>query len=291
MTLLIIKSYAIICWDTLVALIAFLGGIYGKNPVAHGCTSGCFLSFRFLVAPVHGANADQPSFSIAPPPIANPVFDEDEAHMKVRATYLTMEGTDTANPFEINGYGIDYLARKAFNSVIAIDGGIGVTALDGDMGTGSFAMSLNGVTVPLTFNLEIQPIKTSFFNLIVFGGPQFSFSYMYADFDGGYMDIDSYVYGFQAGAQMGFNIADTIGIDVFGMTLSQSGSQDVYYSTVYTTDSQSSDIPSYTTTSFGLDFEFIPWGLTLSSILQEAGKSDSNGTKTHLYQLSWSHKF
>lgn len=243
----------------------------------------------FFITPVYGANAENSSFSIAAPPIATPVFDEDEAHIKVRGTYLTMKGTDPGSPFEINGYGMDFVARKAFNAVIAIDGGIGVTGLEGDIGAGASAGSIDGVTVPMTVNLEVQPIKTKFFNLIVFGGPQFSFSYMYMDFDGGYADIDSYVYGLQAGAQIGITIADTIGVDFFGMTLSQSGSQDVYTSA--TGDSQSYDIPSYTTTSFGLDFEFIPWGLTLSSILQEAGKSDSNGAKTRMYQLSWTHKF
>jgi hypothetical protein len=250
------------------------------------------LSFPVIVAilaatSVFAANADNSSFSIAPPPIANPVFDSKEGDMKIRGTYLTMESNPTAtgtSQFKLKGYGIDIVSRKAFNSVLAIDGGIGVTYLDGNMGGGS---ALTGMTMPITVNLEVQPVRTDVFNLIVFAGPQFSLSYMEVDTPGMYVSIDSYVYGIQVGAQMGFNIKDTIGIDVFGMTLSQSGTQDVY--TSY--GDYSYDIPSYTTTTYGLDFVYLPWGVALSSILQEAGKGESNGMKTHMYQLAWSHKF
>lgn len=256
----------------------------------------------FPAAPVFAADADQSSFSIAPPPIANPVFEANEGHMKVRGTYLTMEGTDPEFPYEITGYGTDFLARKASNSVLAFDGGMGITILDGDMGSDS---TISGMSLPLQANVEVQAFKADFMNLILFAGPQFTFSYMNVDMKqtidlgpyGGvqtstmYMDMYSIVFGIQAGAQVGFNIMDTVGIDVFGMALNQQGTQSVTYSASGYSDSDSFDIPSYTTTSFGVDLQYIPWGLTLSSVLQEAGKSDSAGTKTKMYQLSWSRKF
>jgi hypothetical protein len=240
--------------------------------------------------------ADNSSFSIAPPPIANPVFGAGEGHLKVRGTYLSMESTDPTNDIEMNGYGFDFVGRTAFNNFLAIDGAIGILGLSGDMsydtGMGSTDTTLSGFTMPMSFNLEVQPVKTNFINLILFAGPQLSFSYMDMDYTGGYTTTNSYVYGLQAGAQIGFNIRDTIGIDIFGMTLKQSGTADTYtYVDGWSPTSGSSDIPSYKTTSYGMDLEYIPWGLTLSSILQEAGKSDENGMKTHLYQLSWSHKF
>jgi len=257
------------------------------------------LSFFVIVAilaatAVFAANADTSSFSIAPPPIANPVFDAKEKDQKIRVTYLTMESSPTtsaSSQFKLKGYGLDMVARKAFNSVLAIDGGIGVTYLDGTMGSGSTAGTLTGMTIPLTVNLEVQPVKTDVFSLIMFVGPQFGISMMQIDLPGMYITSDSYVYGLQVGAQMGFNINDTIGIDLFGMTLSQAGSQDTYISSTYYSDSISSDIPSFTTTTYGLDFVYLPWGLALSSILQEAGKSESTGMKTHMYQFAWSHKF
>ena len=254
------------------------------------------LSFFVIVAilaatAVFAADADTSSFSIAPPPIANPVFDAKEKDQKIRLTYLTMESSPTttvSSQFKLKGYGLDMVARKAFNSVLAIDGGVGVTYLDGTIGTDG---TLTGMTIPLTVNLEVQPVKTDVFSLILFVGPQFGISAMQIDFPGMSITSDSYVYGLQAGAQMGFNINDTIGIDLFGMTLTQSGSQDTYISSAYYSDSISSDIPSYTTTTYGLDFVYLPWGLALSSILQEAGKSNSTGMKTHMYQFAWSHKF
>lgn len=241
---------------------------------------------------VFADDASSSSFSIAPPPIANPVFDAKEKDQKIRVTYLTMEsGPTTTNPasqFKLKGYGLDMVARKAFNSVLAIDGGVGVIYLDGTMGSDS---TLTGMTIPLTVNLEVQPVKTDVFSLIMFVGPQFGISVMEIESPGMYISSDSFVYGLQVGAQMGFNIKDTIGIDLFGMTLSQAGTQDTYISSAYYSDSITSDIPAYTTTTYGIDFVYLPWGLALSSILQEAGKSDSTGTKTHLYQISWSHKF
>lgn len=258
------------------------------------------LSFFVIVAilaatAVFADDASSSSFSIAPPPIANPVFDAKEKDEKIRVTYLTMEsGPSTTNPqnqFKLKGYGLDVVNRKAFNRVLAIDGGVGVTYLDGDMGNGSTASTLSGMTIPLTVNLEVQPIKTDVFNLIVFVGPQFGISYMKIDSPGMYMTLDSFVYGLQAGAQIGFNINDTIGIDAFGTTLSQAGTQSTYISSAYYSDTISSDIPSFTTTTYGLDFVYLPWGLALSSILQEAGKSESTGMKTHMYQFAWSHKF
>lgn len=257
------------------------------------------LSFFVVVAilattSVFAADADTSSFSIAPPPIANPVFDAKEKDQKIRVTYLTMESSPTttvSSQFKLKGYGLDIVARKAFNSVLAIDGGVGVTYLDGNIGSGSNAGTLTGMTIPLTVNLEVQPVKTDVFSLILFVGPQFGISVMQIDYPGMYISSDSYVYGLQVGAQMGFNIKDTVGIDLFGMTLTQEGTQDTYISSAYYSDSISSDIPSYTTTTYGIDFVYLPWGVALSSILQEAGKSESTGTKTHMYQLSWSHKF
>jgi hypothetical protein len=202
--------------------------------------------------------------------------------MKVRATYLTMESTDPVVDFKLSGFGIDFVGRKPFGNHFAMDVNIGVTYLDGDM-AGS---SLYGATIPLGFNLEVQPFKNDVVNVIIFGGPSFSISSMTLDMPSDTMYIDSYVFGFTGGVQLGLTLGP-VGIDAFGMTTTQSGTQEMYSTSADT----STDIPSYTTSTFGLDLAYLPWGLTLSSLLQEAGKSDSNGTKTRMYQLAWSHKF
>ena len=244
---------------------------------------------------VCSAASSQSSFSVSPPPIANPVFDAKEKDTKVRATYLTMESTDPAFDFELSGYGIDAVMRTAFGNRLAMDFNFGVMYMDGDLGaTGT----LQGAIIPLSVNLEVQPFKSEVLNVIVFAGPSFNISAMTAktpsiDYSGqpttDTTTIDSFLYGAQGGLQLGFTFGP-IGIDAFGMTASQKGTRDMY--SAYG-GSTSEDIPTMTTNTFGIDFIVVPWGLTLSSILQEAGESDSesNGTETHLYQLSWSHKF
>lgn len=242
-----------------------------------------------FVAPFAVHAASDSSFSIAPAPIANPVFDEKQTDMKVRATYLTMESTDPATQFDLSGYGIDITGRTAFGNKLALDFNLGIMALDGTMVVAGSSTDLTGMTIPISVNLEVQPYKNDVFNIILFAGPAFSMSSMWMDSGGYTYYIDSYVYGLQGGLQMGFRLGD-VHIDAFGMTTSQSGTQDLTSTNPMVPDT-SSDIPSYTTTSFGMDFMHVPSGLTLSSILQEADQSEGNGFKTHLYTLSWSHKF
>jgi hypothetical protein len=103
----------------------------------------------------------------------------------------------------------------------------------------------------------------------------------------GSITSDSVLYGFQGGLQAGLGLGD-FHIDAFGMATNLRGTQETSSSLGGST---SSDIPAYTSASFGLDFEYVPWGLTLSSILQQAKQGDNNGTKTNIYQLTWSHKF
>ncbi len=257
----------------------------------------CIIVFSaFFAVLAVDAEAGNSSFSIAPAPLANPVFDAKQTDLKVRATYLTMEATDPSNKFDLNGFGMDATGRMAFGGNLAANFNIGVMALSGDIGVGASKADLTGVTVPFSVNVEVQPYKNDVFNVILFAGPAFSLSSMtienvpvgvigmtviYGD-----MYVDSLVYGLQAGMQAGFR-AGKIHIDAFGMVTSQSGTQDTSTSFSDT----STDIPSYTTVSFGIDLMHEPTGITLSSILQDADQGDNKGFKTQLYTLSWSHKF
>jgi hypothetical protein len=253
-----------------------------------------------VASPVFAAES---TFSISPPPIATPVFGVNERDVKVGATYLNMKSTDPGTDFDLSGYGVNFVGRSSFGDVLAIDYAVGVIYLTGDIKSGStgtaagsgLSMDLNGVSVPLSFNLEVQPYKNDVFNIIFFVGPAFNISAMSVEtvIPFGTTTINdtistsSFLYGPQGGVQAGFELGD-IHIDVFGMIVSQQGTQS-------TTDSfgnnTSTDIPAYTTTSYGADFMYVPWGVTLSSILQEAKQGEQNGFKTTMYQLSWSHKF
>ena len=240
------------------------------------------------------AGSSQSTFSISPPPIATPVFDVKETDIKVGLTYLTMKSTDPTMDFKLDGYGINFVGRSAFGNVLAIDYAIGVIYMDGDISTGGTAtmkMDLSGANIPISVNLEIQPYKNDVFNVILFVGPAFNITAMQMEAKvGTYSDtiyIDSIMYGPQGGIQLGFGLGD-FNLDVFGMATSLRGKQET--TSTYGADT-STTIPAYTTTSFGADLIYTPWGLALSSILQEAKQGDNNGFKTNMYQISWSHKF
>src|SRR3990172_221656 len=250
------------------------------------------LMFSVMAFPVF-AGSSQSTFSISPPPIASPVFDVKETDMKVGLTYLTMENSDPGTVFELDGYGINFVGRSAFGSIVALDYAIGVIYMDGDISTGGTAttkMNLSGANIPISVNLEIQPYKNDVFNVILFAGPALNISAMEIEVKGTYSDtiyVDSIMYGPQGGIQLGFGLGD-FNLDLFGMATSLRGKQET--TSTYGSDT-STTIPAYTTTSFGADLTYMPLGLALSSIMQEAQQGDNNGFETHIYTISWSHKF
>ena len=157
-------------------------------------------------------------------------------------------------------------------------------------------MNLDGVSVPISVNLEVQPYKNDVFNVIVFAGPAFSLSSMRLDNVTTVVrttvvreswTIDSYLYGLQGGVQMALRLG-VVQVDIFGMADRKRGTQDIIKTRSPNT---SESIPAYTTTSYGLDLLYVPWGLTLGAILQEARQRDDNGTRTDIYTISWSHRF
>jgi len=95
------------------------------------------------------------------------------------------------------------------------------------------------------------------------------------------------LYGLQGGVQMALRLGD-VQVDIFGMADRKRGTQDI---TKTFSPNTSESISAFTTTSYGLDLMYVPWGLTLSSILQEAKQREDNGTKTDIYTISWSHRF
>ncbi len=256
------------------------------------------LAFSMVVLLVGGAaeafaGSSQSTFSISPPPIATPVFGVKETDVKLGATYLSMKSTGTGTSFKLTGSGINFVGRTALGEQFAFDYAAGIFILTGNMNMGGAgaSMSMAGMTVPYSFNLEYQPVKNNVFNLILFAGPAFTLSMMDVDINAGIgsntITTTSVLYGPQGGIQMGVTL-HPFHIDAFGTIVSQQGSQS---STDSYNNTTSASIPAYTTQSYGADLTYIPWGLALSTLLQKAKQGDNNGFKTTLYQLSWSHTF
>jgi hypothetical protein len=245
-----------------------------------------FIAAAAMVVLAPQANAGN-SFSISPPPIAAPTFEEGKTDGKVRFTYVSLSG----NGMDFSGGGIDGIGRKAFSNSFAGDVQGGVFFLSGDIDTGGSAKSSTTfVNMLFSANGELQAYKGDVFSMLLFAGPNLNFM-------AGSMDIPCPIgtctdtatitgslYGLQAGVQFGIKAGD-FHIDPFAMIMSQQGSTTVSTSFGDTTVT----IDPYTTTSFGLDITYTPWNMSFSAILQEAAKQneDEEGIKTHIYQLSW----
>ena len=113
------------------------------------------------------------SFSIIPPPPANTFFKPEEKGLKLRVGYFSMQGTGSTNPFELNGYGLDATNRRSFSDRLALDFNFGAVYLAADHGS----MGLNGIAVPVSFNLEAQLFKTDVVSMLLFAGPGLNLSY------------------------------------------------------------------------------------------------------------------
>ena len=230
------------------------------------------------------------SFSITPPPIVAPTFEEGKTEGKARFTYLSMEG----NGMELTGGGVDVIGRKAFSGDMAGDGQAGLFVIGGDIdiGTGT-KTSTTFMNMLFGVNGEFLAIKGDTFSTLLFAGPNLTFilgssEYTYTIGGNTYTDtmtLTGHLFGLQAGIQFGISAGD-FSIDPFAMVMSQSGSMTMSTSYGDTTTT----IDPYTSTSFGVDITYKPWNMSLSAILQEAAKqqeSDQEGMKTTIYQISW----
>lgn len=236
-------------------------------------------------------HAQQQSFSITPPPIVAPTFEKDKTETKVRFTYVSLSG----NGMDFSGGGIDGIVRKGFSDNFAGDLQGGIFVLGGDIAAaGGAKQSVTFMNMLFSANGEFQAYKGDVFSTLLFAGPNMGF--MAGSMDYTYvcgvtttctdtMTLATSLFGLQAGVQFGIKAGD-FSIDPFAMVMTQQGSTTV--STSFSDESITID--PYTTTSFGVDFTYTPWNMSLSAILQEAAKQsdkDEEGVKTNIYQLSW----
>lgn len=240
------------------------------------------------------AVAQQSNFSVAPPPIASPYFEAGKGEGKFRFTYLTISGES----MDLKGGGFDFVGRSAFSEHFAGDIAFGFLFLTADIAdpTGGEG-TMNLVNIPFSMNLEFQPYNGDILSAIVFAGPAMimtpgSMEMTTTVMGNSYtstMSIFNFLYGAQAGLQLGVKLGDFT-LSPFAMAQSLQGTSSITDDQGNTTNT---DIPAYTTTSYGADLIYTPWGLTLSSVLQEAKKSDDQtpGFKTHIYTLSFTKQF
>lgn len=232
-----------------------------------------------VMAAAERVSAQQTNFSVSPPPIASPYFNDGESEFKVRGTIVSISGPDIS----LSGAGADIISRKAFSDEFAGDFQVGLFGISGDIGSGITQESITMTIVQMSANLELQPFKSESASMIIFTGLTLSAASMTGDSFDATMNLT----GVQAGMQFGLKAGD-FHIDPFFMAVSQSGTSTV--STGY--GDFTSDIDPFTTTSFGIDIVYIPANITLSSIIQEASEQGTDsGYDTTIIQFAWSTKF
>ena len=150
----------------------------------------------------------------------------------------------------------------------------------------------------MSVNLEIQPYKNDFFSIILFAGPTLEVISMTMemnsdDYDADYEATETYN-GFQAGIQLGIKGGSFL-FSPFVMTAEKSGSgtSTITYNGNETEDDY--DIESISLVSMGIDVEYLPWGLTLSAILQAADvvreessqEDEDSNVETFIFRIGW----
>lgn len=276
------------------------------------------LAFLFMAAASDRAEAQQGNFQISAAPIAYPFFEPRRKDIKVTGTYLAMESKD--GDISIAGGGASGVFRYAFSELFAMDASFGLTALTGEMP--GFAMpfyygggywnpvvtgksDLYGLSVPMSFNLEVQALHSRAGSLIFFGGPTLTANSLTMETP--YYAVSGVTTaartlfttttkvimgGAQFGVQGGIN-AGNFKFTPFFMMTSQSGTAMMTFESGYKGTSSfvgdtTSDIDPFTTSSMGMDIIYAPWNLSFGTVFQQiAAKKSADEMSTTLFQLSW----
>ncbi len=243
-----------------------------------------------LTVPRIDSFAQQTNFQITSPPIPWYEFSKGQKDLKVNGTFLYLTGEiedpNAGGDVEVYGGGLSGFYRYAFKDQFAFDIGGLVLGAGGDVGSRA-SMSMAIFSVP--FDIEFQPVKTDRFAVILFGG--FNFTWLYLGVvidDGTTVDLWSSMRGPQGGLQVAVKTSDFV-FTPFFMVTSLSGDAEIdITNSSGKTMSVTSGIPASTSLFYGIDLVYVPWDITLSSIIQQAMSSgDNQGYKTYVVMLSY----
>ena len=239
-------------------------------------------------------SAAQPNFQISPPPIPWYEFVKDSKDMQVGATllYLTGDIDDPEYPemggsVDVYGGGASASYRYAFRKEFAIDVGGSAFYASGNVGK-SADMNLGMLAIPV--DLEFQPFSNDACTPIIFGGFSFSWMTLGIDINSGKTnltaDISNNMRGPQGGFQIAFKKSNFIFTPFFMMT-SLSGEMKIKLSGAET-GTYTMSVSAPTAYFYGIDIVYIPWNITLSSLIQMASSnSDKQGFQTYVFTVKY----
>jgi hypothetical protein len=253
------------------------------------------ITIVILMYSTTAAYARQTSFQVTVPPIPWYEFSKGQKDIKVNGTFLYLTGEieaqETGGDVSIYGGGISSFYRYAFRDKFAFDIGGLVVGAGGDAGDDA-TMEMTMLSLPC--DLEFQPVKTNRYSVILFGGFNFTWMYLGIDYDDGTdvygIDIWSSMRGPQGGIQVAIKFTEFVFAPFFMIT-SLSGDAEIDINENGNRMSVSSGIPSTTSCYYGIDIIYLPWDITLSSILQQTMSSgDNQGYKTYVFTVSYRFK-
>jgi len=240
------------------------------------------------------AFAQQSNFMISPPPIPWFEFKEGQKDLRVTATgmYMTGDVNDESGAItgdvEVWGGGAGGIYRYAFKDIFAFDVGLTLIGAAGDIGN-EVDMSMWLASLPV--DLEILLVNNDQISAIFFIG--FGFSYNYIGIESqvpgyeGTVDMTTTLKGPQGGIQVSFKLQD-FAISPFIMLTRQAGKADIDYDIGSDSGSTSLSVQTTTIRYIGFDIIYVPLGLSLSSLMQQASQSgDNEGYKTYVINIGY----
>lgn len=274
----------------------------------------CLFWFLGFLAP-RAAVAQQVNFQFAPPPIPYPYFEPKRNDFRLTGGYFTLTGTG----INLKGGGVIGSGRHAANERLAFDGQVGLVAINGTV-PGFSLPSLQGVTLwspvnegdgrlsgvalPMSMNIEVQPIHTPRGSLILFGGPNLMIAPLTIETPyhlkrGATVAQSSkfttkatvVIGGIQAGLQGAIPVKK-FQLTPYAMVNMESGSATFDFDTGYNTYIPVTDtvvnIEPFSFSTVGGDILYTPWNLSFGTLFQAASaKKQQSGYKLVLFTVSW----
>lgn len=277
-------------------------------------------AFLFFTFPVF---AQQSNFSISPPPVAWPYFDEGRSDLSIAGSIINMEAGDVS----MTGGVATVKGRQALGSGVAVDVAAGFGGLGGTMpgippmsviytsGAYSYVPYYTEPTGKATISflcmnaaadIEIQPIRSDSFGLILFGGFVYNYAQMtitspYAlivpppysnagTYFYGYQDTLTMTlmqYGYQFGAQIDLAASESFRLSPFFMMTSMQGDATMADNPGVSTasgTSLSAKIERTTSYAFGLDI--IIGDVSIGTMLQQLQSASETNKDTRTIMIS-----
>lgn len=234
--------------------------------------------------------ATQTNFMVSAPPLPWHEFEKGQWDLRLGGNYANVSSKDSSSNQDIGivGGGVNFIGRYGFNDVLAADLGFYFVGLSGGT-TNPKTFSLSLYMLTWNPNLEVQLVRNERVSWILFAGPVWSFTPgEYAAYNSKGVETSGsgfniYLSGPQFGTQLAIKASD-FALSPFVLIQSLSGSFYLYY------PSASSSIPGFTMTSFGIDVTYVPWNITLSSVINQVGSAAQNSGYNTMY-LALSYDF